>query len=135
MNAEKNLQIELGKKLRSLRMNAGMSQDKLAELAGMKQPMINRFETGERKINVSHAMKLAPPLHIAPAELLPPGIGVLTQQMTVYTAQGTPVPNMPLENLIEDRARKDGDYAIAFALLKLADVLGQVADRSADNGQ
>src|SRR5687768_5305364 len=88
-----------------------------------------RAETGERKINVDHAMKLAPPLHIAPAELLPPGIGASTQQMTVHTAQGIAAPNMPLEDLIEDRARKDGTYAIAFALLKLADVLGQVTDR------
>ena len=123
MDAAKNQQVELGKKLRSLRIDAGMSQYDLADRAGMRQPMVNRFETGERKINVGHAMKLAPPLHIAPAELLPPGIGASTQQMTVHTAQGIAAPNTPLEDLIEDRARKDGTYAIAFALLKLADVL------------
>jgi transcriptional regulator with XRE-family HTH domain len=133
MKTEKNLQIELGKKLRSLRINAGMSQDKLAELAGMKQPMINRFETGERGMRVSHAMALAPALSIVAADLLPPGIGVPVQQVTAHTAQGIAVPNMPLHDLIEDRARKDGAYAIAFALLKLANVLSQVADPSADS--
>ena len=66
MEAEKNLQIALGKKLRRLREARGLSQQKLARLAGMVQPMINRFETGERKMSSDHAMKLAPPLNIVP---------------------------------------------------------------------
>jgi transcriptional regulator with XRE-family HTH domain len=74
--AEDNLRIMLGKKLRRLREQAGMSQQKLADLSGMKQPMINRFETGQRRMLVSHVQALAPALSIAPAELLPPNIGM-----------------------------------------------------------
>ena len=74
MEAEENLRIKLGKKLRELRLNARMSQQKLAKLTGMHQPMINRFETGNRGINVEHAKKLAPVFGIPPTELLPPGI-------------------------------------------------------------
>lgn len=128
--AKKN-RIKIGRKLRHLREQAGMSQTKLASLAGMVQPMINRFETAERKINVEQAKKLAPVLGIAPADLLPPDINVPARQWVTHPAPGIAVPNIPLHDLIEDRARKDGDYAIAFALLKLADVLGRVADRSA----
>jgi transcriptional regulator with XRE-family HTH domain len=135
MEAAENLQIILGKKLRRLREERGLSQQKLAREAGMVQPMINRFETGERKISPHHAMKLAQPLGIVPSELLSPGINVPAGQAAVHPVQGIAVPNMPLEDLIEDCARKDGAYAIAFALLKLADVLGQIADRSADSGR
>ena len=66
------IRIQIGKKLRQLREDARLSQTKLAKLAGMVQPMINRFETGEREIYVEHAQKLAPALGIAPIELLPP---------------------------------------------------------------
>jgi transcriptional regulator with XRE-family HTH domain len=131
MEAAGNLRIMLGKKLRRLREERGLSQQRLAGMAGMVQPMIKRFETGERKITQDHAMKLAPPLRIVPAELLSPGINVLAGQAAVHTVQGAAVQNMSLHELIEDRAHKDGAYAIAFALLKLADVLGRVTDRSA----
>jgi transcriptional regulator with XRE-family HTH domain len=134
-NHAKKVRIEIGGKLRQLRQDAGMSQQKLAELTGMKQPMINRFETGERAIYVDHAKKFAPVFGIAPAELLPPDIDVPARHVAGCTAQGGAVPTMSLHDLIEDRARKDGAYAVAFALLKLADVLGQVAERSADSGR
>jgi transcriptional regulator with XRE-family HTH domain len=71
---KKEVHIQLGRKLRGLRDKAGMSQQKLADLAGMKQSMINRFETGERGMNVKHATKLAAVFRIPPADLLPPDI-------------------------------------------------------------
>ena len=138
MEAAKNLRIMLGKKLCQLRKERGLSQEKLARLAGMKQPMINRFETGDRRINVDHAEKLASVLGIVPAELLSPGINTPAWQAATRTTQGVDIPNSLLADHLEDyladyikySASKEGAYAIAFALLKLADVLGQVTDRS-----
>ena len=73
-NHDKKSRIQIGGKLRQLRQDAGMSQQKLADLTGMVQPMINRFETGEREIYVDHAKKLAAAFGIAPTDLLPLGI-------------------------------------------------------------
>lgn len=56
--------------LRALRQAAGLSQEKLAELAGTSQPQINKLETGQRKLTVDWAVKLAPPLGVEPTALL-----------------------------------------------------------------
>jgi transcriptional regulator with XRE-family HTH domain len=82
MDNAKTIRIQIGKKLRRMREEAGMSQQKLADLAGMKQSMINRFESGVRKINVDQARGLASVFHIAPAEFLPPDINTPAQPRT-----------------------------------------------------
>lgn len=56
--------------MRELRQAAGLSQEKLAELAGTSQPQINKLETGQRKMTVDWAVKLAQPLGVEPAVLL-----------------------------------------------------------------
>ncbi|WP_042696146.1 LexA family transcriptional regulator [Azospirillum sp. B506] len=56
--------------MRELRQAAGLSQEKLAELAGTSQPQINKLETGQRKMTVDWAVKLARPLGVEPATLL-----------------------------------------------------------------
>ena len=56
--------------MRELRQAAGLSQEKLAELAGTSQPQINKLETGQRKMTVDWAVKLAGPLGVEPAALL-----------------------------------------------------------------
>ncbi len=56
--------------LRELRQAAGLSQEKLAELAGTSQPQINKLETGQRKMTVDWAVKLAQSLGVEPARLL-----------------------------------------------------------------
>lgn len=56
--------------LRALRQAAGLSQEKLAELAGTSQPQINKLETGQRKMTVDWAVKLARPLGVEPTSLL-----------------------------------------------------------------
>ncbi|MBP2299630.1 XRE family transcriptional regulator [Azospirillum picis] len=56
--------------MRDLRQAAGLSQEKLAELAGTSQPQINKLETGQRKMTVDWAVKLAHPLGVEPTVLL-----------------------------------------------------------------
>jgi transcriptional regulator with XRE-family HTH domain len=84
-NHDKKSRIQIGGKLRQLRQDAGMSQQKLADLTGMVQPMINRFETGEREIYVDHAKKLAAVFGIAPTDLLPLGINDPVRQSATDT--------------------------------------------------
>ncbi|MBY6260670.1 helix-turn-helix domain-containing protein [Azospirillum sp. 412522] len=56
--------------MRELRQAAGLSQEKLADMAGTSQPQINKLETGQRKMTVDWAVKLAGPLGVEPAALL-----------------------------------------------------------------
>jgi transcriptional regulator with XRE-family HTH domain len=117
----------IGKKMRDRREQLKLSQARLAELVDTQQPQIKSWETGERPVPVDWAKLIAPVLGFHPAELLlPPEL--LTPDMIAPPVIASANQNkIPLHNLIENRARTDGDYAIAFALLKLADVLGQVA--------
>lgn len=94
--AAEQVRINLGRKLRSLREQRGMSQAKLAQMADMVQPMVNRFETGERKITVDHAMKLAPLLGVMPAELLPPNLDIRVAPRTSAPASPAAHDVMPI---------------------------------------
>jgi transcriptional regulator with XRE-family HTH domain len=125
----------IGKKMRERRERLNLSQADLAKRIDTQQPQIGRWEAGERPVGTEWAKLIAPILECHAAELLlPPEL--LTPAMIASPAAASANQNkVPLHDLIEDRARKDGAYAIAFALLKLAGVLGQVADRSADSGQ
>lgn len=57
-------------KLKGARMAAGLSQEKLAEMAGTSQPQILKLEKGERKMTLDWAVRLAPHLGVHPSELL-----------------------------------------------------------------
>lgn len=75
--------------MRELRQAAGLSQEKLAELAGTSQPQINKLETGQRKMTVDWAVKLAQPLGVEPAVLL--GLDLPAAPVTTRPAR----PAMP----------------------------------------
>ncbi len=75
--------------MRELRQAAGLSQEKLAELAGTSQPQINKLETGQRKMTVDWAVKLAQPLGVEPAALL--GLDLPAAPVTARPAR----PAMP----------------------------------------
>ena len=42
---------EMGKRLKGLRESMGLSQMKMAEILGLKQPSINRYEQGDSNTN------------------------------------------------------------------------------------
>jgi phage repressor protein C with HTH and peptisase S24 domain len=58
--------------LRALREQKGLSQAKLASLAGTSQPQIKRLEDGERELTKAWAERLAPHLGVTPEEILFP---------------------------------------------------------------
>lgn len=50
---------KIGNKIKELRENAGMSQQKLAELLGVLRPTISQIENNERKISADELIKLS----------------------------------------------------------------------------
>jgi len=58
--------------LRALREQKGLSQAKLASLAGTSQPQIKRLEDGERELTKAWAERLAPHLGVTAEEILFP---------------------------------------------------------------
>lgn len=59
-----------GKQLREVRLKMGVSQERLAELAGLHRTYVSSVERGERNISLLNIKKLADALEVAPAELL-----------------------------------------------------------------
>lgn len=56
--------------LRAARAHRGITQEQLAQLAGINAQTISRFERGERDPRVWQLMRLAKALGIAPSQLL-----------------------------------------------------------------
>ena len=59
-----------GKQVRQLREQMGVSQESLAERAGLHRTYIGGIERGERNVRLSNIIKLAHALQVPPADLL-----------------------------------------------------------------
>ena len=59
-----------GKHVRKLRLDRGLSQEKLAELADLHRSYVGGVERGERNIAILNIVALARALHVKPAKLL-----------------------------------------------------------------
>lgn len=68
-----NVLIRFGEKLRKVRQQKQISQEKLAELAGLHRTYVSSVERGERNISLENIAKLANALAVSMAELMPPG--------------------------------------------------------------
>jgi transcriptional regulator with XRE-family HTH domain len=60
-----------GKKLRTVREGVGISQEKLAELAGLHRTYVSSVERGYRNISILNIEKLAKALRVPMKELMP----------------------------------------------------------------
>jgi transcriptional regulator with XRE-family HTH domain len=65
----------LGETVRLLRLQHGLSQEALAELAGIDRSYMSGIERGLRNLSILQAMKLSTALHVAVHELLQPSAG------------------------------------------------------------
>jgi ribosome-binding protein aMBF1 (putative translation factor) len=63
--------VRFGKRLREVRQRKGVSQEKLAELAGLHRTYVSSVERGERNISLLNISKLAEALGVPPAKLMP----------------------------------------------------------------
>lgn len=62
---------EFGKHLRKVRLRKGISQEKLAELAGLHRTYVSSVERGERNISLVNISRLAEALEIKLRDLMP----------------------------------------------------------------
>lgn len=68
---EAQIQKALGDKLRELRHQQGLSQEKLALACELDRTYIGGVERGERNISLINIYKIAAALRLAPGDLLP----------------------------------------------------------------
>ena len=61
---------EFGARVRSARKAAGLSQDRLAELAGVHRTMVGHVERGEAMPTLGTIVRMAAALQVDPAELV-----------------------------------------------------------------
>jgi transcriptional regulator with XRE-family HTH domain len=64
-----NIQVQFGKAVRRLRERRDLSQEKLAELAGLHATYIGRIERGRQNISLANIGKIARALKVKPREL------------------------------------------------------------------
>lgn len=60
----------LGRAIRELRLEAGVSQEGLADLAGLHRTYVGGIERGERNVSFGNLLRLAGALGAKPSELL-----------------------------------------------------------------
>ncbi len=63
--------IRFGKKLREVREDAGISQEKLAELSTLHRTYVSSVERGKRNISIENIERLAIALDVSMRELMP----------------------------------------------------------------
>lgn len=64
--------VRFGMRLRELRQKTGISQERLAELAGLHRTYVSSVERGERNISLENIERLAIALGEPMAKLMPP---------------------------------------------------------------
>lgn len=65
-----NLRMVFARNLRAIRQTRGISQEKLAELAGLHRTYVSSVERGQRNISIDNIERLAHALSITPLELV-----------------------------------------------------------------
>jgi len=64
--------IQMGKRVRALREQRGISQETLADLADIHRNYISQIEGGKRNLSFFNVVKIAPALKVSPSKLVEP---------------------------------------------------------------
>jgi transcriptional regulator with XRE-family HTH domain len=70
MTRRQDPKLQFGKRLRQLRVDAGLSQEELADNAKLDRSYVGGVERGERNISLENICKLAAALNCPPSRLL-----------------------------------------------------------------
>lgn len=70
MGADDALLREFGDRVRARRLDAGLSQEALAEQAGLHRTYVGSIERGERNVALVNIVRLARALGVDPADLV-----------------------------------------------------------------
>jgi len=68
--SEKQMLVFFGQKIRERRMEIGLSQETLAEKAGLHRNYIGKMERGENNVTFLVLLKLSRALKLSPSELI-----------------------------------------------------------------
>lgn len=71
MRAKDDLLQDFGSRVRALRLNAGLSQEQLAERARLHRTYVGSLERGERNVALVNIYALAEALDVPAQKLLP----------------------------------------------------------------
>lgn len=71
MPALSDVLVRFGQKLRKIRRQTGISQEKLADLSGLHRTYVSSVERGQRNISLLNIEKLALALGVPLAKLMP----------------------------------------------------------------
>jgi transcriptional regulator with XRE-family HTH domain len=64
--------VQLGKRVRALRQQRGISQEALADLAEIHRNYISQIEGGKRNLSFFNVVKIARALKVSPSKLVEP---------------------------------------------------------------
>lgn len=70
MNDDRDLLLTFGGRIRHARKAAGLTQEKLAHIAGVDRTYVGSVERGERNLSVLNILTFATALGIDPGELV-----------------------------------------------------------------
>ena len=62
-----------GRRVRELRAQRGLSQERLAEVSGLHRTYVSSLERGQRNVSLENIHRLAAALDVHVADLFPPG--------------------------------------------------------------
>lgn len=118
--------VHVGKRIRQRRWLAGMTQQKLAELVGIKFQQIQKYETGANRVSASRLWDIADALNVEVSHFF--------EGLEAEKARNAEVPENIPADLIGDKEAMDlvrSYYAIPEnqrrRLFELARVLSDVA--------
>jgi transcriptional regulator with XRE-family HTH domain len=66
----RNVLVQLGKRIKALREERGISQEKLADLADIHRNYISQIEGGKRNLSFYNVVKVARALRVSPSKLI-----------------------------------------------------------------
>lgn len=67
------IDLEVGRKIKTIRTERGMTQEELASNLGISYQQLHKYEKGINRLSVSRLVLIARTLGISPASLLPVG--------------------------------------------------------------